>query len=173
MEWLPRVKGSSYIGMSPGKNPRKLSRCVDPVWHLQVPGDVMMARECHGNGGAVVLTRDGKTTAGDSSKTYFLHCIFFVRGIIPLFPFTFNAFPEISPCQKPRVVGNEGTLCQKQCLLLFSYKLWYNYLKLRRSQVIGRCITDPAYEDVNNAFERSIVFMHKVKIQNVPKLNQK
>ena len=45
----------------------------------------------------------------------------------------------------------------------YSYKLWYNYLKLRRSQVRGRCITDPAYEEVNNTFERSIVFMHKVR----------
>ena len=27
-----------------------------------------------------------------------------------------------------------------------------------------RPITDPAYEDVNNAFERSLVFMHKVKM---------
>ncbi|KAG1714240.1 Pre-mRNA-splicing factor SYF1 [Nymphon striatum] len=43
-----------------------------------------------------------------------------------------------------------------------SYKLWYNYLKLRRKQVKGLCITDPAYEDVNNAFERSLVFMHKM-----------
>uniref|UniRef100_T1JEU9 Pre-mRNA-splicing factor SYF1 n=1 Tax=Strigamia maritima TaxID=126957 RepID=T1JEU9_STRMM len=43
-----------------------------------------------------------------------------------------------------------------------SYKLWYNYLKLRRKQVYGKCITDPAYEDVNNAFERSLVFMHKM-----------
>ncbi|RZF38032.1 hypothetical protein LSTR_LSTR006431 [Laodelphax striatellus] len=43
-----------------------------------------------------------------------------------------------------------------------SYKLWYNYLKLRRRQVKGRTILDPAYEDVNNAFERSLVFMHKM-----------
>ncbi|CAH1785851.1 unnamed protein product [Owenia fusiformis] len=43
-----------------------------------------------------------------------------------------------------------------------SYKLWYNYLKLRRKQVKGRCITDPGFEDVNNAFERSLVFMHKM-----------
>ncbi|XP_063242429.1 pre-mRNA-splicing factor syf1 homolog isoform X1 [Bacillus rossius redtenbacheri] len=43
-----------------------------------------------------------------------------------------------------------------------SYKLWYNYLKLRRRQVKGRCITDPSYQDVNNAFERSLVFMHKM-----------
>ncbi|XP_013420306.1 pre-mRNA-splicing factor SYF1 [Lingula anatina] len=43
-----------------------------------------------------------------------------------------------------------------------SYKLWYNYLKLRRQQVKGHCITDPLYESVNNAFERALVFMHKM-----------
>ncbi|KAF4518796.1 hypothetical protein B566_EDAN005417 [Ephemera danica] len=43
-----------------------------------------------------------------------------------------------------------------------SYKLWYNYLRLRRKQVKGRCITDPIFEDVNNAFERALVFMHKM-----------
>ncbi|KAJ9583376.1 hypothetical protein L9F63_022283, partial [Diploptera punctata] len=37
-----------------------------------------------------------------------------------------------------------------------------SYLKLRRRQIKGRCITDPSYEDVNNAFERSLVFMHKI-----------
>jgi pre-mRNA-splicing factor SYF1 len=43
-----------------------------------------------------------------------------------------------------------------------SYKLWYNYLKLRRKQVRGRCVTDPAYDEVNNAFERALVFMNKM-----------
>lgn len=43
-----------------------------------------------------------------------------------------------------------------------SYKLWYNYLKLRRKQMKGRCLTDQDYDDVNNAFERSLVFMHKM-----------
>ncbi|XP_047514191.1 pre-mRNA-splicing factor syf1 homolog [Pieris napi] len=43
-----------------------------------------------------------------------------------------------------------------------SFKLWYNYLKLRRSQIRGKCIIDPSYEDVNNCFERSLVFMHKM-----------
>jgi len=28
--------------------------------------------------------------------------------------------------------------------------------------VRGRCITDPGFEDVNNAHERALVFMHKV-----------
>ncbi|KAH3792957.1 hypothetical protein DPMN_146459 [Dreissena polymorpha] len=44
-----------------------------------------------------------------------------------------------------------------------SYKLWYHYLKLRRQQVKGKCITEPAFEDVNSAHERSLVFMHKVR----------
>ncbi|XP_078091040.1 pre-mRNA-splicing factor SYF1 [Mustelus asterias] len=43
-----------------------------------------------------------------------------------------------------------------------SYKLWYNYLKQRRKQVKGRCITDPAFEEVNNCHERALVFMHKM-----------
>ena len=47
-------------------------------------------------------------------------------------------------------------------ILSFSYKLWYNYLKLRRKQIHGRPVTDPSYEEVNNAFERALVFMHKV-----------
>ena len=51
----------------------------------------------------------------------------------------------------------------------FSYKLWYNYLKLRAKQIKGRCITDPGYEDVNNAFERSLVFMHKVLFSGAPR----
>lgn len=28
----------------------------------------------------------------------------------------------------------------------------------------GKCITDPAYEEVNNCHERALVFMHKVKL---------
>ena len=43
-----------------------------------------------------------------------------------------------------------------------SYKLWYNYLKTRRQQVRPRCITDPGFEEVNCAFERALVFMHKM-----------
>lgn len=35
-------------------------------------------------------------------------------------------------------------------------------MKTRRRQVKQRCITDPLYEEVNNAFERSLVFMHKM-----------
>ena len=43
-----------------------------------------------------------------------------------------------------------------------SYKLWYAYLRIRRQQVRDRPITDPAYDEVNNAFERSLVFMNKM-----------
>ncbi|KAE8619523.1 hypothetical protein XENTR_v10009831 [Xenopus tropicalis] len=43
-----------------------------------------------------------------------------------------------------------------------SYKLWYAYLKQRRRQVKRRCVTDPAFEEVNNCHERALVFMHKM-----------
>lgn len=36
-----------------------------------------------------------------------------------------------------------------------------------RSQIRGKVVTDPAYEEVNSAFERSLVFMHKVMLKNV------
>lgn len=35
-------------------------------------------------------------------------------------------------------------------------------MKTRRRQIKNKCITDPAYEEVNNAFERALVFMHKM-----------
>ncbi|GFQ99306.1 pre-mRNA-splicing factor SYF1 [Trichonephila clavata] len=43
-----------------------------------------------------------------------------------------------------------------------SYIIWHKYLKLRRTQVRGKCVIDPVYEDVNSAFERALVFMHKM-----------
>ncbi|XP_011502536.1 PREDICTED: pre-mRNA-splicing factor SYF1 [Ceratosolen solmsi marchali] len=43
-----------------------------------------------------------------------------------------------------------------------SYKLWYNYLRHRVSQLKDRCIIDPLFDIVNNAFERALVFMHKM-----------
>ncbi|TNN43806.1 Pre-mRNA-splicing factor SYF1 [Liparis tanakae] len=43
-----------------------------------------------------------------------------------------------------------------------SYKLWYNYLRERRKQVKGKCVTEPGYEEVNNCHERALVFMHKM-----------
>lgn len=43
-----------------------------------------------------------------------------------------------------------------------SYKIWYSYLRLQQKQVRDLCITDPCYEEVNNTFERSLVFMHKM-----------
>lgn len=43
-----------------------------------------------------------------------------------------------------------------------SYKLWYRYLRLRRLQVRGRVVTDSIHDDVSNAFERCLVFMHKM-----------
>ena len=32
----------------------------------------------------------------------------------------------------------------------------------------ARCIIDPAYEEVNNAFERALVFLHKVCLLDKP-----
>ncbi|XP_063727991.1 pre-mRNA-splicing factor SYF1-like [Symsagittifera roscoffensis] len=43
-----------------------------------------------------------------------------------------------------------------------SFKLWMAYLRLRKQQVRGRCVTDTVFEDVNNTFERSLVFMFKM-----------
>jgi pre-mRNA-splicing factor SYF1 len=35
-----------------------------------------------------------------------------------------------------------------------SYKLWYNYLRLRRAHLKSKCIDDPQYEEVNDIYER-------------------
>lgn len=43
-----------------------------------------------------------------------------------------------------------------------SYKLWHMYLELRIKQVADLSILDPRVKDVNNCFERSLVFMHKM-----------
>lgn len=43
-----------------------------------------------------------------------------------------------------------------------SYKLWMSYLADRRAQLKGKCVTDPAYEVVNNAYERALVTLHKM-----------
>jgi pre-mRNA-splicing factor SYF1 len=43
-----------------------------------------------------------------------------------------------------------------------SFKLWYNYLRERKLQVRGLPLNDPAYDSVNNAFERCLQTLHKV-----------
>lgn len=43
-----------------------------------------------------------------------------------------------------------------------SYKLWYAYLKERQMSVKELCITDPLCEAANNAFDRALVFLHKM-----------
>ncbi|XP_008547181.2 pre-mRNA-splicing factor syf1 homolog [Microplitis demolitor] len=43
-----------------------------------------------------------------------------------------------------------------------SYKLWYGYLCHRVSQLKDRRLDDPLYDDVNNAYERALIFMHKM-----------
>eukprot|EP00435_Cladocopium_sp_Y103_P038615 s1411_g10.t1 len=43
-----------------------------------------------------------------------------------------------------------------------SYKLWHAYLQLRMQSVKDSAILDPEYEACNNAFERALVFLHKM-----------
>lgn len=43
-----------------------------------------------------------------------------------------------------------------------SYKLWYTYLKLRRTHLKSKCISDPEYEEVNNVYDRALAYMNKV-----------
>lgn len=42
-----------------------------------------------------------------------------------------------------------------------SYKLWLKYLNERMNAVKDLCVTDVAYQKVNNCFERSLAHMHK------------
>ena len=43
-----------------------------------------------------------------------------------------------------------------------SYKLWIGYLRLRVAQIKDNPMIDPMVKDVNNCFERSLVFLHKM-----------
>ncbi|CAK0844096.1 unnamed protein product [Prorocentrum cordatum] len=43
-----------------------------------------------------------------------------------------------------------------------SYKIWYAYLKERMNAVSDLCITDSKYEEANSAFDRALVFLHKM-----------
>lgn len=43
-----------------------------------------------------------------------------------------------------------------------SYKLWRRYLAIRVEQLKGKSVLDPSYKEVNNCFERALVFMHKM-----------
>jgi pre-mRNA-splicing factor SYF1 len=42
------------------------------------------------------------------------------------------------------------------------YKLWYNYLKLRRINLKTKCINDPEYEEVNELYDRALTYMNKM-----------
>lgn len=48
-----------------------------------------------------------------------------------------------------------------------SYKLWSMYLMDLKRQVRGRVITDPFYEEINNSFERCLVFLSRVCIGSI------
>ncbi|KAK0404643.1 hypothetical protein QR680_017553 [Steinernema hermaphroditum] len=43
-----------------------------------------------------------------------------------------------------------------------SYKLWYQYLRFRRRLVVEKSPNDPAYQYLCDAYERCLVFLHKM-----------
>lgn len=43
-----------------------------------------------------------------------------------------------------------------------SYKLWYSYLLWRKNNLEGKNVFSPLYKQLNNCFERSLMFMHKM-----------
>ncbi|KAI0988526.1 hypothetical protein GJ496_004479 [Pomphorhynchus laevis] len=43
-----------------------------------------------------------------------------------------------------------------------SYKLWYRYIKYRKVNERSHCITDVFFDEINDIFERSLVFMNKM-----------
>jgi pre-mRNA-splicing factor SYF1 len=43
-----------------------------------------------------------------------------------------------------------------------SYKLWHNYIKLRRNHIKPKCLTDKDYEEINNIYDRALAYMNKV-----------
>jgi pre-mRNA-splicing factor SYF1 len=43
-----------------------------------------------------------------------------------------------------------------------SYKLWFNYLKLRRLHLKSKCISDYQFEEVNTIYERALAYMNKM-----------
>ncbi|XKL68142.1 hypothetical protein PGB90_003633 [Kerria lacca] len=42
------------------------------------------------------------------------------------------------------------------------YKIWYSYLKARREQIEKQDVGGSLYNDVNHAFEKALVYMHKM-----------
>jgi hypothetical protein len=45
-----------------------------------------------------------------------------------------------------------------------SYKLWYNYLSLRRKKLQYVSITDKRFQILRSTFERALVHMHKMPV---------
>lgn len=46
--------------------------------------------------------------------------------------------------------------------LPYSYKMWNNYLRLRRTYMLQKSITDEGYKLANEAHEKALLFMHKM-----------
>jgi pre-mRNA-splicing factor SYF1 len=43
-----------------------------------------------------------------------------------------------------------------------SYRLWFNYLRVRRVNLKSKAIDDTEYEEVNDLYERALIYMNKV-----------
>eukprot|EP01083_Nonionella_stella_P090050 251570_1 len=67
----------------------------------------------------------------------------------------------LSKCESRSTVRN--LLCERAVKCVpGSYKVWFAYLADRVKQVDGLCVSDNRIEAVNNVFERSLTFMHKM-----------
>ena len=49
-----------------------------------------------------------------------------------------------------------------------SYKLWFNYLKIRTTNLKSKAIDDAEYEEVNDLYERALIYMNKVFFFSIP-----
>lgn len=67
--------------------------------------------------------------------------------------------PQLALSAHTRVLPRRNDPCLTFLLLVLCR---YAYLRERRRAVKNKCATDPMFEDLNNAYERCLVFMHKM-----------
>uniref|UniRef100_A0A914D5Y1 BUB1 N-terminal domain-containing protein n=1 Tax=Acrobeloides nanus TaxID=290746 RepID=A0A914D5Y1_9BILA len=65
---------------------------------------------------------------------------------------------------KSKAPTRQIRIVYERALKLFnrSYKLWYNYLRFRRKIIVHKPPIDKAYEHLCDAYERCLVFLHKM-----------
>ena len=73
---------------------------------------------------------------------------------------------NLLPCSKELEKSDpeKATLLYKKALRENpgSYKLWHAYLLFRTSQLEGKRLDDPLYDEVDRCFKEALVFMHKM-----------